>query len=1017
MKNTHTLESPIRRSAGVLGIAAAMLFSGIIATPSLADEGDSVVGTSYSDTDAYMTVTPGTDLNPSDTTSLTVKGSNYDHTKPIYLGLGAHTSSDLEIWRRSQGGWSGPDGDYDYGSPQLIAAYDSSQDDSLADGQIDADGNWSVTVAIPGSTVPSFFGGEIDCLTADVGCGFFSFGAHGTNVAANEAYVGIEFADPNQVDPTPEPSETPEPTPDPSPEPTETETTAPEDQIASATGLGYNYDPAKQDQPQLTVEYPVGGLAIDGESRATLRGENYATSSDSGTTFGGAYTMFGVIELREDNDPGSWAPTKRGASGSNYDYAGEAGKYQLMVNYPGNTTEPGSPTMDENGNWVLEDHPIPGPQFTSQGGVEIDCLAEGVQCGFMTIGAHGQRSSGVEVFTPVEFAVQQDDEEPAEPAEETTTIVSENVANIVFAGEPTELTATVEPATATGTVEFFTGSTSLGTAEVVDGVATLETSALTGGAHQMKAIYTAEDATAFEASESGEQTYRIVDLAPAVDAIEIGDEARQIKDAQLNWTIANFVSFGSGPGKEAVEGNVELAELADDASAEDHANREFVFTEGTGSEDDAGNSVIEFTGKARLTSGTLAEWNFTDPHVYTSATGEGYITAVIDGHFDATLFGGEIETYGPERVVVQTFTGAESTTEDAITGFTATPLFEGQVAAGTWSSDYTGATLTNQFLQHVSSMVRSYFYQSGASADPSKSALPLSVSYESGVAPQVTVSENQSVLEGEDVVITATVEGEPAPTLQWQKNVDGAWQDLADATNSELSIAAATLADAGEYRVVVTNGYGSVESNTVSVEIVALEAAVIVTGPTDQTVEEGQNATFTVEATGVPAPTFQWQTQREGEWVDIDGATNASYVVEHAAIELDSTEYRVVVSNGVGDAANSDAATLTVTEAPEETPGNEGGQTPGDEDDQPSGNDDDDNQNNDELTTGDDNNATETGDKSEEGTGGAAELTNGKGGSLSETGATATMIAGGLGLALLIAGGALLLRRRGISAE
>ncbi|MDN6359092.1 MAG: hypothetical protein L0J95_13495, partial [Yaniella sp.] len=144
---------------------------------------------------------------------------------------------------------------------------------------------------------------------------------------------------------------------------------------------------------------------------------NYATSSDSGTTFGGAYTLFGVIELREDNDLGSWAPTKRGASGSNYDYAGEAGKYQLMVNYPGNTTEPGSPYMTQDGDWVLEDHPIPGPQFTSQGGVEIDCLAEGVQCGFMTIGAHGQRSSGVEVFTPVEFAGEQrpDDEATDDP--------------------------------------------------------------------------------------------------------------------------------------------------------------------------------------------------------------------------------------------------------------------------------------------------------------------------------------------------------------------------------------------------------------------------------------------------------------------------------------------------------------------------------------------------------------------------------------------------------------------------
>ncbi|MGO1849625.1 hypothetical protein [Microbacterium sp.] len=183
-----------------------------------------------------------------------------------------------------------------------------------------------------------------------------------------------------------------------------------------STGLGYNYDTTKQEQPRLTVS-PAEGLVPDEPSTVTLRGEQYATSTDQGTTFGGAYTLFGAIQLKDADDPGSWAPTKRGVAGTNYDYAPEAGLYQLMVNYPGNSTEPGMPYMDQNGDWTLEEHPIPGAQFTSQTNKEIDCLAEGTQCGFMTIGAHGQRSAGVEVFTPVYFEGQDPEDSGENPDE------------------------------------------------------------------------------------------------------------------------------------------------------------------------------------------------------------------------------------------------------------------------------------------------------------------------------------------------------------------------------------------------------------------------------------------------------------------------------------------------------------------------------------------------------------------------------------------------------------------------
>lgn len=56
-------------------------------------------------------------------------------------------------------------------------------------------------------------------------------------------------------------------------------------------------------------------------------------------------------------------------------------------------------------------------------------------------------------------------------------------------GETVTLTATVTPSTATGSVDFLDGASSLGTASLSGGVATLTTSALGFGAHPLSAVY------------------------------------------------------------------------------------------------------------------------------------------------------------------------------------------------------------------------------------------------------------------------------------------------------------------------------------------------------------------------------------------------------------------------------------------------------------------------------------------------------------------------------------------------
>ncbi|WP_449282310.1 Ig-like domain repeat protein [Leucobacter sp.] len=619
----------------------------------------------------------------------------------------------------------------------------------------------------------------------------------------------------------------------------------------SQTGTGTNHETLT---PTLTVS-PGYEVNPDGDTVLTLEGDGYATQNQWGSNFGGAYLLFGVVTPRNAGDPGSWAPTKQGVSGTNYDYAAGAGVYQSLINYPGNGTEPGLGFMDQNGDWTST-LTIPGARFESQAGNQIDCLVQ--QCGVITIGAHGSQSAGVEVFTPVTFAAENweaiaptfstqpadqtvelggdatftaeaaGDPAPSyqwqsrlgqgaafediagatsssltvpnaqladngreyrvlatneasqvpsgtakltvvvsDPENETTTAVTAQASGDFpadFAGEDVVVTATVTPAAAEGTVEFFAGETSLGTAPATEGTATLTTTGFTGGAHRVTAVFTPSNPVVYGSSESSAVTYRIVDLARVVDDIAVTAPVRTISGAEFSWSVANYYSsVGYEFGKQALSGDVTIEDPVE-GDKEYNSNRTFDFTGGTGTQDAAGNTVVEYTGEVRLTSGSASQWNFADPAVHVNAAGEGYVTAEFSGYFK--LEGLAEYDYEPRRVTVATFTGAEPATDGAITSFTVAPIWEGQAAAGTWAGEFTGS-FPNEFTSLLYSGIRSFFFQTGTSgANLTKPVQPISVSYEVEAAQPTETTTTLAAqatgayptdFAGEDVALAATV--------------------------------------------------------------------------------------------------------------------------------------------------------------------------------------------------------------------------------------------------------------------
>jgi hypothetical protein len=119
--------------------------------------------------------------------------------------------------------------------------------------------------------------------------------------------------------------------------------------------------------------------------------------------FGGIYVLFGWADS-------GWRPSQGGHTGTNYRYVYDDETnpigYQLFVAFPGSSTEyaANGGHIAEDGSWSATMR-IPGPKFQAydrSGNIStVDCTQ--VQCGIMTIGAHGVINANNESFTPIAF--------------------------------------------------------------------------------------------------------------------------------------------------------------------------------------------------------------------------------------------------------------------------------------------------------------------------------------------------------------------------------------------------------------------------------------------------------------------------------------------------------------------------------------------------------------------------------------------------------------------------------------
>ena len=122
------------------------------------------------------------------------------------------------------------------------------------------------------------------------------------------------------------------------------------------------------------------------------------------------------------------------------------------------------------------------------------------------------------------------------------------------------------------------------------------------------------------------------------------------------------------------------------------------------------------------------------------------------------------------------------------------------------------------------------------------------------------------------------------------------------------------------FTVEAANDYGS-DSREFTLSIdkpVVIPVTGVKLDKTSLTLQETDSDTLT--ATVEPADaankglTWQWQISRDDgtTWVDIDGATGSSYMIQAVTMDMDGNQYRCTVKGADGNSVTSNAATLTV---------------------------------------------------------------------------------------------------------
>lgn len=232
----------------------------------------------------------------------------------------------------------------------------------------------------------------------------------------------------------------------------------------------------------------------------------------------------------------------------------------------------------------------------------------------------------------------------------------------------------------------------------------------------------------------------------------------------------------------------------------------------------------------------------------------------------------------------QTVTAGQAASFTAATTGSPAPSVQWQVSsnggasftniAGATSTTYSFTTTTSQ----SGNQYRAVFTNSVGSATTGAATLTVNAAV---TAPSITTQPaSQTVNAGQSVSFSVTATGTAPLTYQWQKLVNGAWNNIGGATSPTYTISSAAASAAGSYWVIVSNSAGSATSNSATLTVnapvatggVSIDAGGGAVGPfvadTGFSGGASRSTPTAISTSGVAnaAPAAVYQSQRYGNF-------------------------------------------------------------------------------------------------------------------------------------------------------
>jgi len=172
-----------------------------------------------------------------------------------------------------------------------------------------------------------------------------------------------------------------------------------------------------------------------------------------------------------------------------------------------------------------------------------------------------------------------------------------------------------------------------------------------------------------------------------------------------------------------------------------------------------------------------------------------------------------------------------------------------------------------------------------------------SIAVDDRVPPVFTMTPvGTKITEGQSLVLAATANGKPTPSIKWQK--EGA--EIPGATTDRLFFEKVAKTDAGTYFAVATNEKGSVTSPPALVEVVPAPVAPVITSAfSNLAVQKKTTVVLRVVAVG-DGLSYRWKKGTS----NLAGKVNSELVIP-SVNPSDEGTYTVTVANAFGSVSAS----------------------------------------------------------------------------------------------------------------